>query len=131
VSPGTGVNLDPHWHRDYNFQDNTGLQQQLASGVTLNFNWYRRLLYPANPGHELRRALLRVDTGLYNQSARWREYHVYDQPQAVPVPLFGKPTRQSLVKNVSTGFETLRGCRAMPLVLSAGPSTGTLTVPAP
>jgi len=45
VAPGTGVNLDPNWHRDYNYQYNAGIQHQLAKGVTLNLNWYRRSQY--------------------------------------------------------------------------------------
>jgi len=45
VAAGTGVNLDPNWHRDYNYQYNAGIQEELWKGVTLNANWYRRSLY--------------------------------------------------------------------------------------
>jgi hypothetical protein len=45
VAAGTGVNLDPNWHRDYVFAYNAGIQQELAKGVTLNFNWYRGARY--------------------------------------------------------------------------------------
>jgi hypothetical protein len=45
VFAGTGVSLDPNWHRDYNYQYNAGIQHDLAKGVTLNLNWYRRSQY--------------------------------------------------------------------------------------
>jgi hypothetical protein len=42
---GTGVSLDPNWHRDYNYQYSVGVQQELYRGVTLNVNWFRRSIY--------------------------------------------------------------------------------------
>jgi len=44
-SNGTGVGLDPNWHRDYDWQYQAGVQQELYSGVTLNVNWFRRSYY--------------------------------------------------------------------------------------
>jgi hypothetical protein len=42
---GTGVGLDPNWHRDYNWQYQAGIQQEVMTGVTLNVNWFRRSAY--------------------------------------------------------------------------------------
>ena len=45
AAASTGVNLDPNWHRDYNYQYTAGVQQELRRGVTLNANWFRRSAY--------------------------------------------------------------------------------------
>jgi len=37
--------LDPNFKREYNLQYTVGLQQELARGITLNVNWYRRSAY--------------------------------------------------------------------------------------
>jgi hypothetical protein len=44
---GTGVTLDPNWHRDYNWQYSVGVQQELYPGITLNVNWFRHSTYQA------------------------------------------------------------------------------------
>jgi len=107
VAAGTGVNLDPHWHRAYDFQYNAGIQQELRSGITLNFNWYRRSLYQ--------------QTQITNYAvpfSAWTPVNItnpldgtpltfYDLPTAAPAPnVWQTNTPQSLVKNVYTGFET-------------------------
>jgi hypothetical protein len=35
------ISLDPNFHREYQWQYNVGVQQQLMRGVTLNFSWNR------------------------------------------------------------------------------------------
>ncbi|PWU03314.1 MAG: hypothetical protein C5B51_19215 [Terriglobia bacterium] len=106
VSAGTGVHLDPNWHRDYNFQYNVSLQQQLANGVTLNASWYRRSQYQ--------------QTLVVNYAVPFSAWTpvsivnpldgspitVYNLTKAAPSPnLWQTNAPQSLVKNVYTGFE--------------------------
>jgi hypothetical protein len=106
VAAGTGVNLDPNWHRSYDFQYNAGIQQEVRSGITLNFNWYRRSLYQ--------------QTQITNYAvpfSAWTPVSItnpldgtpltfYDLPKAAPAPnVWQTNAPQSLVKNVYTGFE--------------------------
>ena len=37
--------LDPAFNREYNEQVSAGVQHELRTGVAVNFNWYRRMLY--------------------------------------------------------------------------------------
>jgi hypothetical protein len=41
----TNHTLDPNYHREYNIQYSAGVQRELYKGVTLNFNWNRRVDY--------------------------------------------------------------------------------------
>jgi hypothetical protein len=107
VAAGTGVNLDPNWHRDYNYQYNAGLQQQLASGVTLNLNWYRRSLYQQT-----------LITNYAVGPDAWTPMSIINPLDGSPITFYnltkpaGNPVLvqtnapQSLAKNVYTGFET-------------------------
>jgi hypothetical protein len=108
VASSTGVNLDPNWHRDYNYQYNAGIQQEIYRGVTFNFNWYRRSQYQQTLVEN------------YAQSpSDWTQYTITNplNGQAIPVfalskaaaarpaALFQTNAPQSLVKNVYTGYE--------------------------
>ena len=107
VAAGTGVALDPHWHRDYNYQYNAGLQHQLASGVTLNFNWYRRSQYQQT-------LVLNSATPF----SAWSPFSITNPLDGSPITVYAltKPAAspvvyqtnapQSLVRNVYTGYET-------------------------
>jgi len=107
VAAGTGIALDPNWHRDYNFQYNAGIQQELTGGVTLNFNWYRRSVYQqtlitnsAVPFSSW------VPTTITNP-LDGKPITFFDLPAAAPAPsTYQTNAPQSLVKNVYTGFET-------------------------
>jgi hypothetical protein len=107
VAAGTGVHLDPNWHRDYSYGYTAGLQQQLANGVTLNFNWYRGAHYQST-------LLLNYAVG----PDAWAPMTItnpldgtpltfYNLTKAPPAPVLWQTNApQSLVKNVYTGFET-------------------------
>jgi hypothetical protein len=41
----TPRNIDPNFHREYNLQYSAGIQRELYKGVTLNWNWNRRVDY--------------------------------------------------------------------------------------
>ncbi|HYL37903.1 MAG TPA: carboxypeptidase regulatory-like domain-containing protein [Bryobacteraceae bacterium] len=112
-NPSFGVvpnqSLDPNWHQEYNLQYSAGLQQQLAPGVTLNFNWYRRADYQ--------------QTLLNNYAVPasvWTQVNVVNPIDGSPLPIFNlnpayngltpalhqTNTPQSLVRNTYTGWET-------------------------
>jgi hypothetical protein len=107
VAAGTGVNLDPHWHRDYALGYSAGLQQQLAQGVTLNFNWYRGSHYQST-----------LVTNYAVPFSSWTPTTITNPLDGSPITFYNltKPATtpvlwqtnapQSLVKNVYTGFET-------------------------
>ena len=46
-NPSFGVlanrTMDPNYHREYNMQYSAGIQQELHRGITLNWNWNRRV----------------------------------------------------------------------------------------
>jgi hypothetical protein len=107
VAAGTGVHLDPNWHRDYSYGYTAGLQQQLARGVTLNFNWYRGAHYQST-------LLLNYALG----PDAWTPVPITNPLDGSPITfynltklgttpnLYQTSAPQSLVKNVYTGFET-------------------------
>jgi len=107
VAAGTGVGLDPNWHRDYSLGYTAGLQQELARGVTLNFNWYRGAHYQST-------LLLNYALG----SDAWTPVSITNPLNGSPITfynltklgttphLYQTNAPQSLVKNVYTGFET-------------------------
>ncbi|HLG95843.1 MAG TPA: carboxypeptidase regulatory-like domain-containing protein [Bryobacteraceae bacterium] len=101
--------LDPNWHREYNYQYSAGLQQELANGVTLNFNWYRRADYQ--------------QTDLINYAvpaSAWTEVQAINPLNGAPLPIFNLNRAfngvapalhqtndpQSLARNTYTGWET-------------------------
>jgi hypothetical protein len=112
-NPSFGVtpsqSLDPNWHREYNLQYSVGIQQQLAQGVTLNVNWYRRADYQ--------------QTLLNNYAvpaSAWTQVTAVNPLDGSPLPIFNlnpafngltpalheTNTPQSLVRNTYTGWET-------------------------
>jgi Carboxypeptidase regulatory-like domain len=108
VSAGTGVNLDPNWHRDYNYQYNAGIQEELWRGITLNANWYRRSLYQQT-------LVLNYAVG----PDAWTPVTITNPLDGTPITLYnltktpGSPALfqtnapQSLQKNVYTGYEAM------------------------
>jgi len=111
VAASTGVNLDPNWHRDYNYQYNAGLQQELRKGITLNVAWYRRSVYQ--------------QFFLVNQndvpSSSWTPFNIVNPLDGTPITVFNLSPNvtalpaaslhltnapQSLTRNVYTGYET-------------------------
>jgi hypothetical protein len=106
VAGGTGVNLDPNWKRDYTLAYSVGLQQELAKGVTLNFNWYRGAHYQS--------------TLILNNAvpfSSWAPLSITNPLDGSPITFYNltKPASpvlyqtnapQSLVRNVYNGFET-------------------------
>jgi hypothetical protein len=111
AAASTGVNVDPNWHRDYNYQYNAGVQQELYKGVTLNFSWYRRSAYQA--------FFLVNENGIPGSS--WSPFNIVNPLDGTPITVFNLspsltslPTQallqtnapQSLTRNVYTGFET-------------------------
>jgi hypothetical protein len=111
AAASTGVNVDPNWHRDYNYQYNAGVQQELYRGVTLNFSWYRRSAYQA--------FFLVNENGI--PASSWSPFNIVNPLDGTPITVFNLspsltalPAQallqtnapQSLTRNVYTGFET-------------------------
>jgi hypothetical protein len=106
VAAGTGVNLDPNWHRDYNFQYNVALQQQLSSGVTFNFNWYRRSQYQQTLVLNNAVPFSAWTPVTITNPLDGTPITVYNLTKPAPSPaLWQTNAPQSLVKNVYTGYE--------------------------
>ncbi len=106
----TGVNLDPNWHRDYNYQYSAGVQQEVMRGVTANFNWFRRSIYQG--------ALVLNENAL--PLSDWTLTTFNNPLNGTPVPIFNlNPSitslpaanyhetnvPQSLVRDTYTGYE--------------------------
>jgi len=112
-NPSFGVvpsqSLDPNWHREYNLQYSAGVQHQVASGLTLNFNWYRRGTYQ--------------QTDLINYAvptSAWTQTNIINPLDGSPLPIFNlnpafngiapalhqTNTPQSLVRDTYVGWET-------------------------
>jgi hypothetical protein len=103
----TNVALDPNWHRQYNFQYNAGIQQQLANGITLNFNWYRRSAYQQTQITNFAVPFSAWQTTSVTNPLDGSQIPFYYLPAAAPASVtYQTNTPQSLVKNVYTGFET-------------------------
>jgi len=107
---GTGVALDPNWHRDYNYQYSAGVQQELFRGVTLNVNWFRRSIYQG--------ALLLNQNAL--PLSDWTPFTINNPLNGTPVTMYNLNSSitslpaaslyetnvpQSLVRDTYTGFE--------------------------
>ena len=107
---GTGVTLDPNWHRDYNWQYSAGVQQELFPGITLNVNWFRHSTYQA--------ALLTNYSAVPFSS--WTPTTMYNPLNGTPITIYNLNSSvtslpaatlretnapQSLVRDVYNGFE--------------------------
>ncbi len=107
----TGVGLDPNWHRDYNYQYNAGVQQELRRGVTLNVAWYRRSSY--------QQPFLVNENGV--APSAWTPFSMVNPLNGTPITVFNLTSAltalpaaglletnapQSLTRNVYTGYET-------------------------
>ena len=102
--------LDPNWHRDYNYHYQAGLQQEVYKGVTLNLNWYRRSSYQAS---------FLVNQNTISNSA-WTPFNINNPIDGTPITVFNLPSTitalpvaslhqtnapQSLQSNTYTGYE--------------------------
>jgi len=101
--------LDPNFQREYNLQYSAGIQQQVARGVTLNFNWNRRVDY---------QQVLTLNNAV--PASAWTPYEIVNPLDGTPITVFnlqpayfGLPaqvyqtnTRQSSRANTYNGFET-------------------------
>jgi hypothetical protein len=111
VGATTGVNVDPNWKRDYNYQYSAGVQQELRRGVTLNVSWYRRSSY--------QQFFLVNENGL--PASSWTPFNIVNPLDGTPITLFNlNPSitalpaaslyqtnaPQSLTRNVYTGWES-------------------------
>jgi hypothetical protein len=107
---GNGINLDPNWHRDYNWQYQAGVQQEVFRGTTLNVNYFRRSAY---------QQVLLVNENSIPVSS-WVPYTINNPLTGTPVTIFNlSPTvtalptsvlhqtnaPQSLTRDVYQGFE--------------------------
>jgi hypothetical protein len=110
AAASTGVNLDPNWHRDYNYQYTAGVQQELRRGVTLNAGWFRRSSY--------QQFFMINGNGI--PASSWAPFNIVNPLDGTPVTVFNlAPTLttlpqasltetnapQSLTRNVYTGYE--------------------------
>jgi hypothetical protein len=105
----TDRKLDPHYHREYNLQYTVGIQRELRSGLTLNFNWVRRADY--------QQTLTRNNAV---PPSAWSPVTIYNPLDGTPITMYNlnKPyvnlaplvyqtnTPQSLRANTYNGFET-------------------------
>jgi hypothetical protein len=105
------ISLDPNWKREFNLQYSAGVQQQLAKGVTLNFNWYRRSNYQAS-----------IVTNSAIPASAWTQVSAVNPLDGSALPIFNEASSyltnppapnlyltnapRSLVNSVYTGFET-------------------------
>jgi hypothetical protein len=111
AAASTGVNLDPNWHRDYNYQYTAGIQQELFKGVTLNLGWFRRSAY--------QQFFLVNQNGV--SASSWTPFNIVNPLDGTPITvfnlnpaltslpaasLFETNAPQSLVRNTYTGYET-------------------------
>jgi hypothetical protein len=110
IGATTGVNLDPNFHRDYNYQYNAGVQQELRRGVTLNVAWYRRSAY--------QQPFLVNLNGV--PSSSWSPFNIVNPLDGTPITVFNLSSSltalpaqsllqtnapQSLTRNIYTGYE--------------------------
>ncbi len=106
VAAGTNVNLDPNWHRDYNFQYNAGLQQEIARGVTLNLSWYRRAQYQSTLVLNYAVPFSAWTPVSIVNPLDGSPITVFNLSKAAPAPVLWQTNApQSMVKNVYTGYE--------------------------
>ena len=105
----TPRSVDPHYHREYNMQYVIGLQHELLSGVTLNFNWMRR--------DDYQQELVR---NLTVPGSAWSPFNITNPLDGTPITIFNlNPSyggltpvllqtngQRSLRANSYNGFET-------------------------
>ena len=72
-----GVNLDPHFHREYQWQYNAGMQQEIRPGVTMNFIWFHEANYQA----------IHVENYAVPSSA-WTPVQIYNPLDGTPITVF-------------------------------------------
>src|SRR5580704_3061300 len=94
----TNINLDPNFHREYDWQYNIGVQQQVWRGVTASFTWNRVGDYQQQ---------LLINEAV--PSSAWTPTTVYNLQSAynglTPI-LHETNAPQSLRSNYYQGFET-------------------------
>ncbi len=98
--------LDPNFHREYNYQYNAGVSQELFKGVNLNLNYYRRSNY---------QGLLLLNEAV--GASAWTETTVTNPLGGAAIPIFNLNAAapaallyqtnapQSLQHNVYQGYE--------------------------
>src|SRR5204863_10089097 len=69
--------LDPNFNREYNLQYSAGIQQQVARGVTLNFNWNRRVDY---------QQVLTLNNAV--PASAWTPYEIVNPLDGTPITVF-------------------------------------------
>ncbi len=85
-----GVNLDPNFHREYQWQYNVGVQRELRRGVTMNFIWFHGANYQA----------IHVDNYAVPSSA-WTPFTIYNPLDGTPITVFNlQPAYFSLTPNL-------------------------------
>ena len=113
------ISMDPNYHREYNWQFSAGVQQEVWRGVTLNWNWNRRLEYQEE--YVLNSAVpFTVGSG-----GAWSTSTIYNPLDGTPVTVFNlNPSYvgltpvlhetnapRSLANNIYNGFETSASAR--------------------
>ncbi|HYL93596.1 MAG TPA: TonB-dependent receptor [Alphaproteobacteria bacterium] len=103
------IGLDPNYHREYQWQYNIGVQQQVARGVTLNFNW--------NHTSDYQQAL---NINYAVPASAWTPFQITNPLDGTPITVFNLAPSyfgltpalhqtnapQSLRLSYYTGFET-------------------------
>ena len=108
------INLDPNYHREYNWQYSAGVQRELMRGVTLNFNW--------NHTADYQQTLL---TNYSVPPSAWTPQQIYNPLDGTPITVYNLQPQyfgltpilhqtnspQSLRSNTYNGFETFVDAR--------------------
>jgi hypothetical protein len=101
--------LDPNFQREYNLQYSVGVQHEVMSGVTLNFNWNRRADY---------QQIVTLNSAV--PASAWTPVQITNPLDGTPLTIFNlQPayfgltpnvyqtnSRQSTRSNIYNGFET-------------------------
>ncbi len=106
----TNRTLDPNNHREYNLQYNAGVQHQLLSTTSVNFNWFRRTNYNA----------VITQNRAVDPAADWTPFSVVNPLNGDPIVSYNLKaekfgltpdfyqtysTDRNLRRNIYTGFE--------------------------
>jgi Carboxypeptidase regulatory-like domain len=106
----TNRSLDPDFSREYNYQYGAGIQHELATGVAVSFNWYRRSLF--NTAYTRNRAVdpladwttVAVVNPLNGESVT--AYQINQNKNGIAPDLYlTNMTDADLRRNVFTGYE--------------------------
>ena len=103
------INLDPNFHREYQYQYSLGVQQEVMHGVTVNFGWNRTSDY---------QQILVLNSAV--PFSAWTPYQITNPLNGTPITVYNlQPAYfglipqlhqtnapQSLRRNTYTGFET-------------------------